>query len=226
MSALEVVDFKPCCTGSDEFDRMEFIEIPRSDGTIAQVPLIGGGSYPNGQIPLSALKPIAGGGYLEANAAAAWNAMAAHIYKETGVRIAPAGPDSSYRPYARQVYWRNYWCASGPLRATLLSLARRTTGGVSQSMSSRTRSRTSRSTVRPSAIRSSGLMPRGRRGTSSTRRVTTAVAILGRIHRLLVDRSLPDSPQGRERRGRPRMQRRLRKWNDGLLKPEVDGSLR
>lgn len=23
------------------------------------------------------------------------------------------GPDSSYRPYDRQVYWRNYWCGRG-----------------------------------------------------------------------------------------------------------------
>lgn len=67
----------------------------------------------NGRLPAPALSPIAGGGKLEHKAAAGWNAMAAHIFKKTGTKIAPKGPDSSYRTYNRQVYWRNYWCGQG-----------------------------------------------------------------------------------------------------------------
>ena len=67
----------------------------------------------NGNLPASDLRPVAGGGSLAPPAAAAWNALAAHIYRELGVKIAPNGPDSTYRPYARQVYWRNYWCGRG-----------------------------------------------------------------------------------------------------------------
>lgn len=57
----------------------------------------------NGQLPYSSLSRIAGGGYLVPPAAAAWNALAAHIYRETGAKIAPNGPNSSYRTYAMQV---------------------------------------------------------------------------------------------------------------------------
>lgn len=67
----------------------------------------------NGRLSQSELRPIAGGGFLIPAAAAAWNAMAAHVYRETGVRIAPNGSDSSYRPLDRQVYWRNWWCNQG-----------------------------------------------------------------------------------------------------------------
>lgn len=67
----------------------------------------------NGNLPASSLRPVAGGGNLEPSAAAAWNALAAKVYSELGVKIAPNGPDSTYRPYARQVYWRNYWCSRG-----------------------------------------------------------------------------------------------------------------
>lgn len=67
----------------------------------------------NGNLSSSSLRPIAGGGQLEPRAAAAWNAMAAYIYDKTGYKIAPNGPDSSYRSYNRQVYWRNYWCSRG-----------------------------------------------------------------------------------------------------------------
>lgn len=70
-------------------------------------------SYNNGAFPDSALRPVAGGGKLVPTAAAAWNAMAAHIYKTEGIKIAPNGPDSTYRSYARQVYWRDYWCSRG-----------------------------------------------------------------------------------------------------------------
>lgn len=67
----------------------------------------------NGNLPASELRPVAGGGMLTPDAAATWNALAAHIYKTRGVKIAPNGPDSTYRPYARQVYWRDYWCSRG-----------------------------------------------------------------------------------------------------------------
>lgn len=67
----------------------------------------------NGYLPASNLRPVAGGGNLSPPAAAAWNALAAHVYKDVGVKIAPNGPDSTYRPYARQVYWRSYWCGRG-----------------------------------------------------------------------------------------------------------------
>lgn len=63
----------------------------------------------NGKLPSSALRPIAGNGQLEPAAAAAWNAMAAYIYEKTGHKIAPNGPDSSYRPYDRQVYYWNLY---------------------------------------------------------------------------------------------------------------------
>lgn len=70
-------------------------------------------AYSNGAIPQSALRPVAGGGYLAPEAAAAWNALAAHVYRELGVKIAPNGPDSTYRSLARQQYWRDYWCSRG-----------------------------------------------------------------------------------------------------------------
>ena len=70
-------------------------------------------AYVNGRLPSSALAPIAGGTYLRNDAAAAWNAMAAEIYKETGQRISINGSDSAYRTFDRQVYWKNYWCSRG-----------------------------------------------------------------------------------------------------------------
>lgn len=70
-------------------------------------------AYTNGNFPDSALRPIAGNGRLEPNAARNWNAMAAFIYEVEGHKIAPNGVDSSYRSYERQVYWRNYWCGQG-----------------------------------------------------------------------------------------------------------------
>lgn len=39
--------------------------------------------------------------------------MAAEILEKEGVHIAVNGPDSAYRPFDRQVYWRNYWCSRG-----------------------------------------------------------------------------------------------------------------
>lgn len=67
----------------------------------------------NGNLPASELRPVAGGGSLAPDAAAAWNALAAHIYEARGVKIAPNGPDSTYRTLARQQYWRDYWCSRG-----------------------------------------------------------------------------------------------------------------
>jgi hypothetical protein len=72
----------------------------------------------NGQFTGADLAPIAGGGYLAKAPAAAWNAMAAEIQKETGTRIAVTGPDSAYRTYARQVYyWNLYLSGQGNLAA-------------------------------------------------------------------------------------------------------------
>lgn len=75
----------------------------------------------NGNISTSELSPITGGvsgpdpgqGQLADNAAAAWNAMAVEIHSHTGKWIGVNGSDSAYRPYSRQVYWRNYWCSLG-----------------------------------------------------------------------------------------------------------------
>lgn len=67
----------------------------------------------NGNLPASDLRPVAGGGSLTPPAAAAWNALAAHVYEHAGVKIAPNGPDSTYRTFARQQYWRDWWCSRG-----------------------------------------------------------------------------------------------------------------
>lgn len=72
----------------------------------------------NGRLLDSELAPIAGGGRLAVRdyrnpgatgPAAAWNAMAAFILKETGIRIRVTGPDSAYRPIDRQWYYWNLW---------------------------------------------------------------------------------------------------------------------
>ncbi len=57
----------------------------------------------NGRLPQSDLRPIAGGGYLVPEAAAAWNSLANFTYEKTGQKIAPKGPISSYRSYDQQV---------------------------------------------------------------------------------------------------------------------------
>ena len=72
----------------------------------------------NGRLISADLDPIAGEGFLAPAAAAAWNAMAAKIFKETGQRISPKGPDSSYRSYERQVYyWNLFQSGAGNLAA-------------------------------------------------------------------------------------------------------------
>lgn len=60
----------------------------------------------NGYLTSAELTDIPGG-QLANEAAQAWLAGPA----KAGLR--PLGPDSSYRPYDRQVYWRNYWCGQG-----------------------------------------------------------------------------------------------------------------
>jgi GH25 family lysozyme M1 (1,4-beta-N-acetylmuramidase) len=68
-------------------------------------------AFPNGQAPHSALSPVAQGGCVKAPRAAAraWNNM-----QLRAGRILPAnGCDSAYRTLARQVFWRNFWCARG-----------------------------------------------------------------------------------------------------------------
>jgi len=67
----------------------------------------------NGYLTDAELSPIVGGTQLANGAAAAWNAMAHYIHDRTGTWIQINGPDSGYRSYARQVYWRNYWCGRG-----------------------------------------------------------------------------------------------------------------
>ncbi len=222
MSALELVEFKPCCTGSDEFHQ-GFIQVPRADGTTATVPLIGGGSYPNGQIPLSALKPIAGSGYLEEHAAAAWNAMAVHILKETGVHIAPAGPDSSYRPYARQVYWRNYWCGQGNCGNAAVPGTSNHGWGLAVDVVSYAipyvqkygapfgwQKQWSDASWEPWHFKYAP-------GHYSGPDPGPSYSGSGSVDHF------PSLQKGDNGEAVRRMQRRLRKWNDGLKKPEVDG---
>jgi hypothetical protein len=76
----------------------------------------------NGNLTSAELDPASGGipgpdpgqGQLASSgAAAAWNSMAEWARKNRGVQIRPNGSDSLYRPYSRQVYWRNYWCGQG-----------------------------------------------------------------------------------------------------------------
>lgn len=72
----------------------------------------------NGQLTDAELSPIAGGGQLANGPAAGWNAMAAHILKAEGVRIAVTGSMSAYRTYAQQVYfWNLYLSGQGNLAA-------------------------------------------------------------------------------------------------------------
>jgi GH25 family lysozyme M1 (1,4-beta-N-acetylmuramidase) len=75
-----------------------------------------GGAYSNGNLPESALAPIATGvkcdrplNQLSNQAAAAFNSMAL----AAGQKLSDNGCDSAYRPYARQVYYRALWCAQG-----------------------------------------------------------------------------------------------------------------
>lgn len=58
--------------------------------------------FPNGNVPESARRPVAGGGSLVVEAAAAWNELAARIYRETGLKIAPNGSYSTYRTIPMQ----------------------------------------------------------------------------------------------------------------------------
>lgn len=72
----------------------------------------GASGYTNGQLPGSALSPINSGlscTQLANGAAAGWNTMAL----AAGQQMPVSGCDSAYRPYDRQVYWRNYWCSRG-----------------------------------------------------------------------------------------------------------------
>lgn len=74
------------------------------------------GAFTNGYAKPSEVSPIATGihcaplqGQLANQAAAGFNTMALAAQK----RIPTSGCDSAYRPIARQVYWRNYWCSRG-----------------------------------------------------------------------------------------------------------------
>lgn len=69
-------------------------------------------SYPNGRWPRKALRKIPGG-LLAPLPARAWNAMCARC-RRLGVAVPmPNGPDSSYRSFARQVFWKAWWTARG-----------------------------------------------------------------------------------------------------------------
>ena len=76
----------------------------------------GASAYSNGYLPESSLAPIASGikcdrplNQLANPAAAAFNSMAL----AAGEHLVINGCDSAYRPYARQVYWKAYWCGQG-----------------------------------------------------------------------------------------------------------------
>jgi lysozyme len=76
----------------------------------------GAQAWTNGNAPPGVVAPISSGikctplqGQLANEAASAWNTMAL----AAGERLPTNGCDSAYRPYERQVYWRNYWCARG-----------------------------------------------------------------------------------------------------------------
>lgn len=69
----------------------------------------------NGNLPNSALSPIAGGGRLANDAAAGWNALAVHVYKQTGHKIRAS---EGYRTLDRQNYfWDLYQSGQGNLAA-------------------------------------------------------------------------------------------------------------
>lgn len=69
----------------------------------------------NGNLPDSALSPIAGGGQLANEAAAAWNALAAHVYDKEGWKISAS---EGYRTIERQWYfWNLYQSGHGNLAA-------------------------------------------------------------------------------------------------------------
>lgn len=69
-------------------------------------------AFENGKLPDSALATIPGG-RLRKDAAAAWNAMCEQA-RELGLAVPmPDGPDSSYRTYARQVFFKKDWCNRG-----------------------------------------------------------------------------------------------------------------
>lgn len=71
----------------------------------------------NGQLPASALAPIAGG-QLAKEAAAGFNAMNVESRKRYGVELRPTGSMSSYRTYAQQQYlWDLYQKGQGNLAA-------------------------------------------------------------------------------------------------------------
>ena len=70
----------------------------------------------NGQLPASALAPIAGG-QLRKDAAAAWNSMNVEARKH-GLELLPTGSMSSYRTFAQQQYlWNLYQSGRGNLAA-------------------------------------------------------------------------------------------------------------
>jgi lysozyme len=71
------------------------------------------GQSNNGRIPVHHLAPIYQGRLRAGGPSAGWNTL--NLYRASiGLgRIGTNGADSSYRPYSRQVFWRNWWCNQG-----------------------------------------------------------------------------------------------------------------
>lgn len=104
---------------------------PASEASVASAPelqpqsalSLGAASLPsgsNGRLSAKQLSPITGGvsgfpgsGQLANAPAAAWNTMSVRIHKATGVWLSTNGPDSAYRSFPRQQYWKDHWCSLG-----------------------------------------------------------------------------------------------------------------
>lgn len=67
----------------------------------------------NGYLTPAELRPIAGGYYAAPGPAAAWNAANVEAKRDYGITLRVNGPDSAYRSFPRQEYWRDYWCGRG-----------------------------------------------------------------------------------------------------------------
>lgn len=176
----------------------------------------------NGYLSSSQLAPIAGGGYLRKDAAAAWNAMALEIYKATSTRIQVTGSDSAYRTYARQVYWRSYWCARGACQNAAIPGTSNHGEGIAVDV--------------PDYVRI--LIAKYGRHYGWNRACSDAPWELwhhkwcggwggrdpGPGYSGKPRDRYPTLKKGSKRRGAvKRMQKHLRRWNVGLIRPEVDG---
>lgn len=72
----------------------------------------------NGKLSPSELSKIPGGRLASGGPARSWLAMNYYIGRKTGVWLRPTGPNSSYRPYVKQVeFYNNYLAGKGALAA-------------------------------------------------------------------------------------------------------------